>query len=244
MLDINNFQMNKSCEWAARVDTNNRCFTYPQVTENCPITCEVLCKSDNPTASPTTSFPTISSFPSLSPSSSPTEQILCEDKVDSTERFHVPGTAATEMRTCEWAGRMDNTFRCLTEVVRRSCPATCDTPCKEVAKESEDVEDDDDTTSFGQLNTGAEMPKEKSFPYTAVFASMGAIGSLGLLAYLTQKRGKAKAKAVEQRNLNPLEIDKTDDAVNEGYTSSFCGWVSGAQQSPHKITYVTGKTEV
>eukprot|EP00979_Chaetoceros_neogracilis_P007507 scaffold1584_cov224-Chaetoceros_neogracile.AAC.3 len=239
---IAGFMIDKPCTWAANRDTKYRCSEYPEVAKNCQITCEVPCENESPSG-----VPSSSSSPSISPSLSPTAQILCDDRVDSAERFHVPGTQANEMRACEWAARADTTFRCSPEVVKRKCPVTCDLPCNEVVEDPKE-DSEEDPTSFGQLNTGTETREEKTFPYTAVFVSLGALGFLGLLAYLTQMKDKIPRlysdKETGQHNLNPLEFDKTDDDVNEGYNKAFCGWGIGAEQAAHEITYIKDKAEV
>jgi len=230
--DIEGFEIAKPCDWAARQDTIHRCFNYNEVTENCPITCKVPCLSEIPSASPSTSFP------SLAPSSSPTDFMLCEDKVDNTERFPFPfpGTQGGETRSCNWAARMDTNLRCSYEPVRRNCPQTCDLPCRDAVVE-EPREDG--------ISSIIETPetKSESFPYAAVFGSGGVIAGLALIAYITQKQdgnvmrnifSKDSNTPLEQHNLNPLEFDDTDDAVDEGYNSALCGWGSTASNQKAK----------
>lgn len=229
---IDKFDEEKNCDWAAKKDTIFKCDEHSEVKENCPITCKVPCHSEIPSASPSTSFP------SLAPSSSPTDFMLCENKVDSTERFSVPGTNGGETRSCDWASRQDTKYRCLSEPVRRNCPQTCDLPCRDAVVE-EPREDG--------VSSIIETPKMKSesFPYAAVFGSMGVIAGLALIAFITQKQNgsvfrnmfsKDSNTPLESHNLNPLEFDETDDAVDEGYNSALCGWGSTASDQKVKVT--------
>lgn len=224
---VDGFEQDKACDWAARQDTIFRCFDNSEVLENCPITCKVPCHTEIPSASPSTSFP------SLAPSSSPTDFILCENKVDSAERFSVPGTQGGETRSCDWASRMDTTFRCSFEPVPRNCPLTCDLPCRDAVVEEPEEPREDGVSSI------IETPKMKSesFPYAAVFGSMGAIAGLALIAFITQRKffSKDSNAPLEQHNLNPLEFDEADDAVDEGYNSALCGWGSTASDQKAKV---------
>jgi hypothetical protein len=247
---VDGFEQDKGCDWAARQDTIFRCYDNSEVLENCPITCRVPCNTEIPSASPSTSFPSLApstSFPSLAPSSSPTDFILCENKVDSTERFSVPGTQGGETRSCDWASRMDTTFRCSFEPVPRACPLTCDLPCRDaVVEEPEEPPREDGFSSI------IETPKVKaeSFPYAIVFGSMGAVAGLALIAFVTQKKegsvlrkifSKDSDAPLEQHNLTPLEFDEMEDVIDEGYNSALCGWGSTVSDQKTKVIQPVGE---
>ncbi|GFH48905.1 predicted protein [Chaetoceros tenuissimus] len=215
---VDGFLIDKTCEWAGRKDTTFRC-QHPEVLQNCPHTCGTPCHSEAPSAAPTpeyqfpSSSPTISKTPTIAPSNAPTP-VYCE--ADSTEKFQVPGTQGTEMKSCDWAANRDTVFRCKIDEVRQNCMTLCEVPCTQ--------KPDDDELVFAGANSGEPEEKKKGFPHGVFWVSAGVVAGLALIAYATHKtEQKAEEKKVKWNGeLNPI---KTDDApADNGYTSTWCLW--------------------
>lgn len=211
----------RTCTWAGRQNTDNRCFNFDEVTANCPKTCTKDCLSEPPSEAPSVSLsPTVSptAHPTRLPSSSPSDFVMCDERVDNQERFYIEGTLG--MRLCDWVSRNNTETRCQMEDVRRNCQLTCNIPCNERPEPA----------NFAQSNEGPPSPKEK-FPYDIVFITIGSVALVVVVSLVIYKRKEWFASKFDQndrgtqvfeddKNNAPLEFDETDDAVD----ADWCGW--------------------